>query len=100
MLVIALTGCGTMFKLVEQPDGTYKKVPIVTAQTFFLDLEVEEEDTSIMDDAVFTMTDGTVVRAKNAILTQKRKYRTKGRGNDYAKGIGATAQGIASTTMP
>ena len=97
---MALSGCGTMYKMVELPDGTYKKVPIITASTFLLDFKVKEKDTAVLEDAEFTMLDGTKVKAANAIITTEREYETKGRGTDYAKAGGQIAQGLADSAAP
>ena len=80
-----LTGCGTMYKLVEQPDGSYKEVPIMRVRSLARDFDFEETKSKLI---------GT-----NIIEITKTRYSSKG---TTASVIGASANlmGAVSTLSP
>ena len=96
---LCISGCGTMSKMKLQADGTYKKVPIMTAETFLVDLDMSESETKILTDAEFILLDGTKVKAKSAIITTEKHYSTKGRSEGLAKQGANLAQGAFQSVM-
>ena len=72
LAICSLSACATAYRLVEQPDGTYKKVPIVTVDSVLADLNYESLDVTITN---------------NITKIQYEKIGMHGRGTDYAKSL-------------
>ena len=99
VVCMMVAGCGTIYKLVEQPDGTYKKIPIMACETFAVDLSCSEKETAVLSDVKFILTDGTKVEAENAIITTEKSYSTRGRTEGVSKNVANAVQGSLGVVM-
>ena len=84
-LAICLTGCVTAYKLEEQPDGTFKRIPLATVNSFLADLNYESKHETV----------------SNGVKTvDYLKIEMKGRGTSYLDSAARIAQGAFESAAP